>query len=154
MHYHVTIPPLDCPLLRLETFFYTHASQSGSNMKGLCAGCRMRSNALQNDLLRAPFAAGQKLLFRAAQGLRSERTLHRTPVRAAKRGKGGESGGGRSSGPLYITVERDGSDLWRLDPVINMLKEGAVSPWSPMHVSSPMPAFDHGVEDWYCIARK
>ncbi len=87
----------------------------------------MRSQALHNDLLRAPFATGQKLLFRAAQSLSSKHTVHRTPVRAAKRGKG-ESGGGRSSGPLYITVERDGSDLWRLDPVINMLKEGAVSP--------------------------
>ncbi|BDA40540.1 Uncharacterized protein YciO [Coccomyxa sp. Obi] len=85
----------------------------------------MRPNALQNDLLRAPFATGRKLLFRVAQGVCSKRTLHGTPVRAAKRGKG-ESGGGRSSGPLYITVERDGSDLWRLDPVINMLKEGAL----------------------------
>lgn len=102
----------------------------------------MRLQALQNDLLRAPFATGQELLFRAAQG-RSKRTLYGTPVWAAKRGKG-ESGGGRSSGPLYITVERDGSDLWRLDPVISMLKEGAVSPChgplSLIHVGILTPA--------------
>lgn len=46
-------------------------------------------------------------------------------VSAGKRSSKDKSG--RSSqGPLYITIEADGSDLWRLDPVISMLQEGAV----------------------------
>lgn len=47
---------------------------------------------------------------------------------AAKRGQREGSGGGRGKGPLYVTVEPDGSDLWRLDPIIDMLKQGAVRP--------------------------
>ena len=87
----------------------------------------MRSPALHHDLLRNQFTTNQKLLFHAAKGLCSKRLFTASPVQAAKRGKGESSSGVRSSGPLYITVEEDGSDLWRLDPVIKMLKEGAVS---------------------------
>ena len=39
-----------------------------------------------------------------------------------------EKAGRSSQGPLYIALEADGSDLWRLDPVISMLQEGAVRP--------------------------
>jgi hypothetical protein len=44
---------------------------------------------------------------------------------AAKRGRG--DGGGRRGTPVYISVEADGSDAWRLQPVIDMLRDGAVS---------------------------
>ncbi len=45
---------------------------------------------------------------------------------------------GRSSqGPLYITIEADGSDLWRLDPVISMLQEGAVGLMLASHAVLP-----------------
>ena len=28
--------------------------------------------------------------------------------------------------PLFLTVEPDGSDTWRLDPIVQLLKDGAV----------------------------
>jgi hypothetical protein len=87
----------------------------------------MRSPALHHDLFRTQFTANQNFLFHAAKGLCSKRLFTASPVQAAKRGKGESSSGVRSSGPLYIRVEEDGSDFWRLDPVIKMLKEGAVS---------------------------
>jgi hypothetical protein len=43
----------------------------------------------------------------------------------AKRSSRDRSGKG-SGDPLYISIEADGSDLWRLDPVIKLLQEGAV----------------------------
>lgn len=102
----------------------------------LGADSRMLSPTLHSDLVRTQFALHQSLLFRAAKGLSRKRLFTASPVQAAKRGKGDSgSGGGRSSGPLYITVEKDGSDIWRLDPVIKMLKEGAVSP-------CPVPLLD------------
>lgn len=36
------------------------------------------------------------------------------------------SGTQRREAPLVLTVKADGSDIWRLDEVIDMLKEGAV----------------------------
>ena len=45
---------------------------------------------------------------------------------SAKRSTRDKSGGGIKD-PLYVTIEADGSDLWRLDPVISMLQQGAVS---------------------------
>ena len=45
----------------------------------------------------------------------------------AKRNRGDGTGpSGRGSSPLFVTVQPDGSDLWRLDPIIRMLQEGAV----------------------------
>ena len=42
-----------------------------------------------------------------------------------------ERAGKGSVQPLYVTLEADGSDLWRLDPIIKMLQEGAVTCFSP-----------------------
>ena len=47
------------------------------------------------------------------------------PILAGKRNSRDKSGKS-DQGPLYITIEADGSDIWRLDPVISMLQEGAV----------------------------
>eukprot|EP00884_Botryococcus_braunii_P002762 jgi/Botrbrau1/12487/Bobra.0169s0034.1 len=44
---------------------------------------------------------------------------------AAKRGRS-QGWGQRRGGPLYLEVAADGSDVWRLQTVINLLKEGAV----------------------------
>ena len=64
-----------------------------------------------------------------SQGRRLSRAA--LAAQAAKRNRAEASGGSRGKGPLYVTVEPDGSDLWRLDPIIDMLKEGAVRPSLP-----------------------
>lgn len=88
----------------------------------------MHSQALQSDLLRPSRLKSNRLLFQSIERISSSKRLSKAcPVHAAKRGKGDSGSGGRSSGPLYVTVEKDGSDLWRLDPVIEMLRQGAVS---------------------------
>ena len=62
--------------------------------------------------------------FRSSQKL--QRSRKAVPTQAGKRGN--KERAGRGSGqPLYVTLEADGSDLWRLDPVIKMLQEGAVT---------------------------
>lgn len=48
---------------------------------------------------------------------------------SAKR-RGGDSAG-RSRRPLLVSVDPYGSDLWRLDPVIQLLRDGAVWPQQP-----------------------
>lgn len=67
-------------------------------------------------------------------------TLHNrrrtVSVSAGKRSSRDKLGKG-NQGPLYITIEADGSDLWRLDPVISMLQEGAVGLSSAFSVISP-----------------
>lgn len=65
-------------------------------------------------------------LFVAFRTPSLEQPRKRLAVQRAKRKRGDSSGSGRQGNPLYITVEPDGSDLWRLDPVIKMLQEGAV----------------------------
>lgn len=72
--------------------------------------------------------ACQPFLAHALQHSHSRRPTRALVVQAAKRNRTEASGGGRGKGPLYVTVEPDGSDLWRLDPIIDMLKEGAVRP--------------------------
>jgi hypothetical protein len=96
--------------------------------EGFCFCDRMHSQALHSDLLRPLRLRSNRLLFQAIErNSNSKRLSKACPAHAAKRGKGDSGSGGRSTGPLYITVEKDGSDLWRLDPVIEMLRQGAVS---------------------------
>ena len=64
------------------------------------------------------------------------------PVSAGKRSSK-EKSGRSSQGPLYITIEADGSDLWRLDPVISMLQEGAVSPSLALYAVLPQTKVWH-----------
>ena len=52
----------------------------------------------------------------------------RTFAKSAKRLKYSHSSDKHARGnPVYIRVEPDGSDLWRLDIAIKLLKDGAVS---------------------------
>lgn len=44
----------------------------------------------------------------------------------AAAGKTAERAGPRKQQTLFISVEPDGSDAWRLDPVVGLLKQGAV----------------------------
>lgn len=46
-------------------------------------------------------------------------------VRSAKRSK--YAGTREKTSTLIVTVEPDGSDVWRLDAVVDLLKGGAVS---------------------------
>ena len=58
----------------------------------------------------------------------------------AKRRRGDSAGpSGRGSSPLFVTVESDGSDSWRLDPIIRMLQEGAVGPCAPVACRTSWP---------------
>ncbi|CAK0735793.1 hypothetical protein CVIRNUC_000640 [Coccomyxa viridis] len=60
---------------------------------------------------------------RSSQNLQGSRKAVLT--QAGKRGNKERAGKG-SGQPLYVTLEADGSDLWRLDPIIKMLQEGAM----------------------------
>ena len=73
--------------------------------------------------------AFQPFLAHALQRSDSRRRSRALLVQAAKRSRAeASSGSSRGKGPLYVTVEPDGSDLWRLDPIIDMLRNGAVRP--------------------------
>jgi hypothetical protein len=55
------------------------------------------------------------------------RQLHVVPsaVKSAKRAK--NAGDKEKVQTLIVTVEPDGSDAWRLDQIVDMIKDGAVS---------------------------
>ncbi len=52
------------------------------------------------------------------------RPASRRPTTVAAAAKAPERGAGRRQ--LFVQVEPDGSDSWRLDPVVEALKQGAV----------------------------
>lgn len=56
---------------------------------------------------------------------RSSRLVVQAYQKLQKRLKYSKSGSKRSE-PLVVTVEPDGSDAWRLDQIVDMLKDGAV----------------------------
>ena len=70
------------------------------------------------------FGNTHRIEFRSSQKLQRSRKAVFT--QAGKRGNKERAGKG-SGQPLYVTLEADGSDLWRLDPIIKMLQEGAVT---------------------------
>ena len=72
----------------------------------------------------AGLADTHRIGFRSSQKL--QRSRKAIPTQAGKRGNKEKAGKG-SGQPLYVTLEADGSDLWRLDPIIKMLREGAVT---------------------------
>ena len=72
----------------------------------------------------AGFGETHRIRFRSSQKLHCGRKAILS--RAGKRGSKEKAGKG-SGQPLYVTLEADGSDLWRLDPIIKMLQEGAVT---------------------------
>jgi hypothetical protein len=55
------------------------------------------------------------------------RQLHVVPsaVKSAKRAK--NAGDKEKVQTVIVTVEPDGSDVWRLDQIVDMIKDGAVS---------------------------
>ena len=69
------------------------------------------------------------------------------PARAKRRG--GEGGGTWSRGrrPLYVEVNPYGSDTWRLDPIIQLLQDGAVRNGQPAGVGLPCSACVHACWD-------
>jgi hypothetical protein len=48
-------------------------------------------------------------------------------VKSAKRLKYAGIGQRAVHDPLFVSVQPDGSDVWRLEPVIELLKDGGVS---------------------------
>lgn len=52
-------------------------------------------------------------------------TQRNVAVNVKRRG-GGSEGSLRGRRPLLVTVDPYGSDIWRLDPIIQLLREGAV----------------------------
>jgi hypothetical protein len=49
-------------------------------------------------------------------------------TRTAKRLKYAGVGQRLVKEPIFLTLEPDGSDTWRLDPIVQLLKDGAVRP--------------------------
>jgi len=82
--------------------------------------CRRRRHA-------APCAAGPWRRWDPC-GLQKAEAKRWVAVSAKRRG--GDSAG-RSRRPLLVSVDPYGSDLWRLDPVIQLLRDGAVWPQQP-----------------------
>ncbi len=62
--------------------------------------------------------------------LRPEDAQAKRWVAVSAKRRGGDSAG-RSRRPLLVSVDPYGSDLWRLDPVIQLLRDGAVWPQQP-----------------------
>ncbi len=48
-------------------------------------------------------------------------------VKGGKRKKASGRGSKKGNTCVIVTVEQDGSDLWRLDSIIDQLRQGAVS---------------------------
>ena len=75
--------------------------------------------------------AGKQLQVYKTTALRARAFVQRTTVafaKNAKRVKYSQASSRPARGrPLFIQVEPDGSDVWRLDVVVDALKDGSVS---------------------------
>ena len=73
-------------------------------------------------------AAAQRTCFFLKNSQRREiRIIPKFAVHSAKRAKNAGGGGGKEkSNTVVVTVEPDGSDLWRLDEIVDLIKGGAV----------------------------
>ena len=67
-------------------------------------------------------------------------------VRSAKRAK--YAPGKEKGQTITITVEPDGSDAWRLGPIIDLIKEGAVS-FKPLIYTIAMPILPLNFQNYY-----
>ncbi len=93
---------------------------------------RCHKNFQSNSLASTQKQCGQCLKAKLPASFRHHRLRRRELsvqafAKSAKRVKYSQPGGQKRGEPLFISVEPDGSDAWRLDVVIEGLKAGNVS---------------------------